>query len=282
MIWVKLMKRVLGLVLICMMVFETACAVTTWSGGSNLESDYGAQKDDETGYWQMKYYVDDFKQPTDEAYLIYTKKIVGTFSNSAVDGKKLVVDIAIDLDKVSFFLYEYGDNLVKGYSSSSTTYAVTMRDSSGKDHNLSATLYANGDRLIFTEISSEKIKDAFAAGGTVSFYIVNNRRKVVTYLFSVTDTTGFTNAWNKLNGIETGSGGTETGSDITAKVVADAVYLRDNAGNTMLMLPVGATVVIMSYLEEKDMFYVKCNGRTGYLKGLGLSVSRDTLLRNFK
>lgn len=271
----KLLRGMLGLVLICMLLTESACAVNTWNGGGNLESDYGAAKDTQTGYWEMEYYVDDFKQVTDEAYLIYSKNIVGTFSNSAVNDRKLVVDVVVDLEKVTFFLYEYGDNQVKGYSGSSTTYAVTMRDSSGKDHSLSATLYKNGDRLFFTEISSEKIKDAFAAGGTVSFYIVNNRRKVETYLFSMSDTSGFTNAWNKLNGIE-------PGESTTVKVVADGVNLRDKNGSSIAVLPVGSSVEIMNYDKAKDMFYVKCNGKTGYLKGLGLSVSRDTLLRNFK
>lgn len=257
------------------MLTDNAYAVTFVSGGGSDIISNRVAKDAKYGYWKMRFYVDEFKQYTSDPYLIYSKEINGTFSNSAVYNKKLTVQVVVDRDDVSLFLYEYGDQLVKGYSSSSTTYAVTMRDSSRKDHSLSATLYENGDRLIFTQISSEKIKDAFATGGSVSFYIVNNRRKVETYLFTIDDTSGFTNSWNKLNGIEPGKG-------TTAKVVANDVYLRDKNGASVALLPVGASVTITSYDKSRDMFCVNYKGRVGYLKGLGLSVSRETLLRTYK
>lgn len=149
------------------------------------------------GMWVVQYYVDEFNQYTDIGYITHAD-IEGTFSNSAVDDRELLIRWLIDEDDVALKLFEYGDNLVKGTSSRSTTYSVTMRGNSGSDIKLSATLYADGDRLYFSDSDGKKIREEFSKNGKVSFYIVNNRYKTETYLFTMNNTSYFSNAWNKL------------------------------------------------------------------------------------
>lgn len=89
------------------------------------------------------------------------------------------------------------------------------------------------------------------------------------------DTSAFSNAWNIYKGIDPSKG-------IVATVTAQQVSLRKADGGFISTLPVGAEVLIIGYDAGADMFMVEYNGTSGYLKGAGLSVSRDELLSNFR
>ena len=67
-----------------------------------------------TGIWSVKFYVDDFGEPTKKGYIINTKKIRGTFSNTATQDSKLDVEFVISGHpkrvSVEIYLYEYAHN----------------------------------------------------------------------------------------------------------------------------------------------------------------------------
>ena len=233
----KAVALVMGLVLL-FAVPGCGCAagVNTWSGGSSFSEDWIASHN--SASWKLAHYVDDFKQPTDEMY-IYSADITGTFSNSAADDEELIAVLVIDPEDVTLFLYEYGEYLVTGYSSSTTSFTVKMRDMNGNDTNLTANLYANGDRLFFTESSAEKVKEVFMQGGKVSFYLQNNRRKIETYLFTLTDTKGFDEAWKEMMGI--------TGDGIKVYVDCDSISLRSATGSIIKTLPRNTELIVTGY-----------------------------------
>lgn len=72
-----------------------------------------------TGIWNIAYYVDDFGEPTKKGYIRNPSYIRGTFSNTATQNSDLNVRFLIDsATDVSIMLYEYaGNNPVKAYSS---------------------------------------------------------------------------------------------------------------------------------------------------------------------
>lgn len=78
--------------------------------------------------WKTAYYVDEFGDKTNDEY-IYTE-VKGVFSNTATQDSPLTVQIAVDHDVVSIFLYEYEDSLVK--STSSISYRVKIKNDSDK------------------------------------------------------------------------------------------------------------------------------------------------------
>lgn len=85
-------------------------------------------------------------------------------------------------------------------------------------------------------------------------------------------TTGFADAWELLGGT----------SGMSVRVTAQQVSLRRADGSFVRTLPVGADILVTGYDKAADMFVVQYNGDSGYVKGAGLSVSRDELLRTFR
>lgn len=122
-----------------------------------------------TGAWTLEYYVDEFDEPTDEAFL-YAKNISGTFSNSATTDSNLYVELVLDKENFGIFLYEYGRNLVKNNSANYVDeYSVTMKTSDGTKHSLSGTLYCGDDRVIIEGADRDAVIAALSGSGTVSF-----------------------------------------------------------------------------------------------------------------
>lgn len=95
-----------------------------------------------------------------------------------------------------------------------------------------------------------------------------------TFQFTL-ETDGFAAAWNTSKGIDPSKG-------VLATVTAQQVSLRKADGAFISTLPVGAEVLIIGYDAAADMFMVEYDGTSGYLKGAGLSVSRDELLNSFR
>ncbi len=158
-----------------------------------------AKTDTDTGIWKVNYYVDEFNLPTTDGYITNNADdLVGSFNNSAATRATLKARWIIDSDSLAISLFEYGNNRVKGTSSSATYYNVTMRQADGTRVSMTATLYSSGDRLYFSSSDATKIKNAFKQNGQLSFYFERDDRSIETYTFTMNDTSGFANAWNQL------------------------------------------------------------------------------------
>ena len=191
------MKKLLALLLCVVMVFSlTACggSVTTVDNsntdsgpdGVNLADDETptteAPKEDD---WILKYYVDEFDQPTSDWYITNSQLITGKFSNSATTNSKLTVRVLIDSGDICFMLYEYGRSQVKNSYSKNKYYDIRMKDTDGAEHELEGGIVSGGDRIAFLEASRQKVLTALKKPGTVSFYIVESDRTTTNYLFSL-------------------------------------------------------------------------------------------------
>ena len=138
------------------------------------------------GIFSTGYYVDEFDQPTKDGYVWNYNYITGKFSNSATTDSLLYVQVLVDKDDITIFLYEYGRNLVKNSSSRYVEdYDITMKTADGTKYNLKGTIYCGGDRLFINEKYESTVLNALKSGDTVSFYIVQSDRTTTTYLFSV-------------------------------------------------------------------------------------------------
>lgn len=86
-----------------------------------------AKNSDDLGVWNVKYYVDSFGDPTDEAYITQRGVSSGKFSNSATTNSRLSWYFLIDADSVSIKMMEYGSYPV-GYGD----YVMEVKDVDGK------------------------------------------------------------------------------------------------------------------------------------------------------
>lgn len=192
------MKKLLALLLCIVMVFSLAACSGSVTTVDNTNTDSGddgfdSAVDESTTTtetpkkedWVLKYYVDEFDQPTSDWYITNSELITGKFSNSATTNSKLTVRVLIDSGNVCFMLYEYGRSQVKNSYSKNRYYDIRMKDANGVEHELEGGIVAGGDRIALLESSRQKVLSAFKQSGTVSFYMVQSDRTTTNYLFSL-------------------------------------------------------------------------------------------------
>ncbi len=155
-----------------------------------------------TGIWSIDYYVDDFGQSTDKAFITNSNYIQGHFSNTATQNSDLNITFLItNSNKITIMLYEYaGNNPVK--SVSEDKYRVLIQDNNGKKYRFIATNWS--DRLYFDESTSKQIHNILLKGGTIKFKIIEIDTPTTEYDFTIDDANWYDNAYQKLKRIKKG------------------------------------------------------------------------------
>lgn len=192
------MKKLLALLLCIVMAFSLAACSGSVTTVDNTNTDSGddgfdsavdespttteAPKEDD---WILKYYVDDYDQPTSDWYITNSELITGKFSNSATTNSKLSVRVVIDSNYICFVLYEYGSHQVKNSYSKNRYYDMRMKDADGVEHELGGGIVAGGDRILLSNDSRQKVLTALKKQGTLSFYIAEADRTTTNYRFSM-------------------------------------------------------------------------------------------------
>lgn len=162
--------------------------------------------------WEIRYYVDEFKQPTSNGYVTNKQIFQGTFSNTATTDSMLKASILADECNISIRLWEYGHMAVK--STHNKDYDITILKPDGNKEKFEGLM--NGDRMYIggyhllplAECANIDIELNLSAatldmlsilqnGGDVSFYIVESDRPSTTYLFTV-DASGFAEEYDKF------------------------------------------------------------------------------------
>ena len=191
------MKKLLALLLCIVMAFSLAACSGSVTAVDNTNTDSGPDgvnlADDETPTteapkkedWVLRYYVDEFDQPTSDWYITNSELITGKFSNSATTDSKLSVKVLIDAQDVCFVLYEYGSHQVKNSYSKNKYFDIKMRDVNGKEHTMQGGIVSGGDRVAFLSKDIPTVLNALKQEGTVMFYLVEDEYTTSTYLFSV-------------------------------------------------------------------------------------------------
>lgn len=124
--------------------YESALGHTTTSGTCSRCGQTFVVK-----VWETSFYVDEFRNPTNEAYMKNSDVFIGVFSNSATTNSKLYARFLIDAEDIAVKLWEYGSQEVNAYST--TNYDITILDENGNKHYTNGTMYKNGDRIYFED-----------------------------------------------------------------------------------------------------------------------------------
>ena len=172
------MKRVISIILVlCLLIPVGAISVFADDGSS----------------WELTEFVDDFGDPTGEAYL---RSIVsGTFSNTATPEENMRVILAYSPDRAvfTFRLVEYNDTLkIKATYTDSDSKTIKIKiDDEITEGTLTGTA-PNGDLLLTGGLCLVKIYNAFLNGQDVRFIVEIGSSK---YSFSA-DGKGFVDCLN--------------------------------------------------------------------------------------
>lgn len=136
--------------------------------------------------WSMGHYVDQFNAPTDEWYIHNADNWEGTFNNSVATKAELGAKLIVDAEHISLFLYEYGNQQAKNFSSLyENKYNIIIRKEDGTQENMTGTMYASGDRVYIDEAYTSVVLDTLLGEGTVQFYLEEADRPGTNYLFAV-------------------------------------------------------------------------------------------------
>lgn len=148
---------------------------------SNIRSEAYVKK-----AWSMGHYVDQFNAPTDEWYIHNADNWEGTFNNSVATKAELGAKMIVDAEHISLFLYEYGNQQAKNFSSLyENKYNIIIRKEDGTQENMTGTMYASGDRVFIDEAYTSVVLDTLLGEGTVQFYLEEADRPGTNYLFAV-------------------------------------------------------------------------------------------------
>lgn len=149
--------------------------------------------------WEVRYYVDEFKLPTDTAYISTKDDIMGVFSNTATTNSKVYVRFLID-DRVCIMLYEYGSNIVKNASSRNyESYDILMRTAGDVRTKMTGEISPDGNRIVIDSTYYKSIIKALSGSEDVDFYIEQVERKTTNYLFTV-ETANFADVYKSFGG----------------------------------------------------------------------------------
>ena len=106
------------------------------------------------GLWEQKYYLDEFQNPTDKAYISNAAHFKGTFSNSAANDEKLDAVVYVENNLVSISLLEYGRSLVTGWLTDGEVYTVNVLSGTGESIAMSGMLYKSATGILLNDYST--------------------------------------------------------------------------------------------------------------------------------
>lgn len=138
----------------------------------------------------MSFYVDEFRLPTDKAYICNVEPIVGIFSNSAVTDGLCHLTVLEDENDICFLLFEYGTNQVKNIYSDARYYNIMILEETSERSSLQGYMPAEiGDRIVFD--NPDLVRNALKKNQEVRFYIEEKDNPINNYLFTIESTAGF-------------------------------------------------------------------------------------------
>lgn len=152
---------------------------------------------DNLGIWKIKYFVDEFNEPTKEGYITTTKPIQGKYSVGSIKNTDMQAHfIIVSKESIAIRFESYGNLIVGGHLIS---YRVLVQNSEGERYTLSASNY-NSDKLSFSNSDAKKMYDILLKGGNIKFKIYSDDMLGSEYSFTIDNADGLENAYVKLTG----------------------------------------------------------------------------------
>ena len=129
--------------------------------------------------WMVDYYVDEFDEPTDKAFVTNTDYLEGTFSNKVTEDSYLLGFFQIEEDKVCLKLYTYGEYPVTSLYDKETYYDVAVLDQRKDKHTYYGVMNANGDAFFIHDnldnYSCAGFIEILKRGGTIKLRIDDSK-----------------------------------------------------------------------------------------------------------
>ena len=148
--------------------------------------------------WTKAYYVDDFGDKTEQAYLGYIAE--GIFSNSATNGSRLKVLVVVDKGRsLRFKVFEYGNNPANFSPDHITVKTKSILN--GEPQVLEFRANQSGANVYLKKVEKDGMEDfieLLKKSTSISvMFRETSKYSSSSYVFKI-DATGFTKAYNSL------------------------------------------------------------------------------------
>ncbi|MBQ9065065.1 MAG: hypothetical protein IJ123_06435 [Blautia sp.] len=149
--------------------------------------------------WAKRYYLDDFGNQTDKAYIINDNNFTGTFSNSATTDARLKAAVYVEPSSVSISLLEYDNSLVRGYYSRGQTFLISVQTQTEGTVEMQGILYQGASGILLGDYSTRFI-DLLKTGGELKVFIKDAEDGMPSYLFTIPGSSDFANLYSSTFG----------------------------------------------------------------------------------
>lgn len=146
--------------------------------------------------WDQTFYLDEFQNMTDRAYIYNKRHFTGTFSNTATTDSGLEAVAYIERDYVSISLLEYKRSLVTGYYTDGETYEVNVLTPTGETIGMTGMLYKGATGILLQDFSPRFI-DLLKTGQEIK---VSMRAGTSSYYFVIPASSGFADMYQATFG----------------------------------------------------------------------------------
>jgi hypothetical protein len=155
-----------------------------------------------TGIWEVRYYVDEFGDETDKGYISTKELLSGVFSNSATTNSELIANFLIsDSTSVAISLYEYGSTKVKAYSD--IYYDIFIKLDDGSKVTCTGIMKKQGDRIYLDNKNRLKHKTTIVHSALMTnkklTLLIKEQDSLSQYKIIIDNTLGYENANNILH-----------------------------------------------------------------------------------
>lgn len=148
---------------------------------------------------EVRRYVDEFGDPTEEPYITQGRDQGGKFSNSATTNSRMTWRILVDADSVSFMIDEYGSHRVKGSVGFPDRYTVSVKNPDGEVYRFSGS--NSSDRIKLASDDTKLMLGLMATCDDLKISIVEvTRYSSSSYNLGTLDCTGFADLYESLFG----------------------------------------------------------------------------------
>ena len=186
------MKKLLPHLLLALLVI--GCEKVTEKATSNNSLEF----------WEVKYFVDQNKEPTDVGYITNAEPIIGTYRSLNMSNQKLKVKIMIKEKVIGIKLYENGGKIpIKGDMQNPIEYKINIKHNE-KNIDFSFKGINENDVVIIGNIISSDhqttLINHLKLGGKFEFHLENNKENKSIYQFQINDLSNiaFSNLYDNL------------------------------------------------------------------------------------
>ena len=155
-------------------------------------------------FWEVKYFVNQNKEPTDVGYITNAEPIIGTYHSLNTSNQKLKVKIMIKEKAIGIKLYENrGEIPIKGDMQNPIEYKINIKHNEKNIDFDFKGLNENDVVIIGNIISSDHqttLINHLKLGGKFEFHLENNKENKSIYKFQINDLSNiaFSNLYDNL------------------------------------------------------------------------------------